>query len=332
MPLNSEKEALKALIEIPATISAARVHQFGGPESIAIENIPTPMPGVGQVLVRVGAAGVGPWDGWIRSGNSVLPQPLPLTLGSDLSGTVAAVGPDVSEFKQGDAVFGVTNKRFTGAYAEYAIAESTMIALKPTSLNDIEAASVPVIAVTAWQALFDKAQLKSGQTVLIHGAAGGVGAYAVQLAKHAGAVVITTALARDVAYLKGLGADQVIDYQTERFEDVAKNVDAVIDLVGGDTQARSFSVLKHNGVMVSAVSHPDPDAASRYGVSAMFFLVDVSTDTLIAIAGLIDAGALSTNVGLVLPLDEAVRAHETLEGRLPHRGGKIVISILPSAS
>lgn len=328
MPLNSEKDP-HAAIEIPSTTTAARVHQFGGTENITLEKIPTPLPGTGQVLVRVGAAGVGPWDGWIRSGNSVLPQPLPLTLGSDLSGTVVAVGPDVSGLKPGDEVFGVTNKRFTDAYAEYAIAESAMIALKPASLSHVEAASVPVIAVTAWQALFDQAGVKSGQTVLIHGAAGGVGAYAVGLAKHAGAVVIATASARDEAYVKGLGADQVIDYRTQRFEDLAKDVDVVVDLVGGDTQARSFATLKRNGVMVSAVSHPDQEAATRHGVSANFFLVDVSTAALGEVAALIDQGVLSTNVGLVLPLDEVVRAHETLEGRLPHRGGKIVLSIAP---
>lgn len=279
--------------------SAARVHHFGGPENIVIEEIPTPSPQQGEVLVQVAAAGVGPWDGWIRAGNSVLPQPLPLTLGSDLCGVVVAVGPGFSNYKVGDAIFGVTNKRFTDAYAHYAIADANMIALKPGSLDAIEAASVPVIAVTAWQALFDHGHLKSGQTVLIHGGAGGVGAYAIQFAKKAGARVITTSSAKDAAYVRTLGADVVIDYNNERFEEIAKEVDVVVDLVGADTQSRSFSTLKKGGVLVSAVSAPDQALASQHGVTALFFLVDVNASVLSAIARQIDEGGITTRVGPV---------------------------------
>lgn len=166
--------------ELPTTMRAAHVHHFGGPEVICIDSISIPWPDHGEVLVRVTDAGVGPWDGWIRSGNSVLTQPLPLTLGSDLSGIITRIGPDVLDFKVGDTVFGDTNKKFTGAHAEYAIAQASMIALKPTSINETEAASLPVIAVTAWQAPFDHASLKFGHKILIHGGAGGVGAYGVQ--------------------------------------------------------------------------------------------------------------------------------------------------------
>src|SRR5690349_1616183 len=171
----------KARDQVDTSMMAWRVHAFGPPETMQFERVPRPDPGPGEVLVKVHAAGVGPWDGWIRAGKSALPQPLPLTLGSDLSGEIQAVGPDVSELRVGDQVYGVTNPRFIGAYAEYALASAAMIARKPTSLSHIEAASVPVIAVTAWQGLFDQAQLTAGRTVLIHGAAGNVGAYAVQL-------------------------------------------------------------------------------------------------------------------------------------------------------
>ena len=190
-------------------MKAARVHQYGPPSAITLEDLPIPVAGPGEVLVRVHAAGVGPWDGWVRAGKSVLPQPLPLTLGSDLSGVIAAVGDGVAEFAPGDEVFGVTNPRFTGAYAEYAVAAAGMIARKPASLTHVDAASVPVVAVTAWQALFEEARLERGASVLIHGAAGNVGGYAVQLAHMAGLHVAATADGK---------------------------VDAVIDLVGGETQ------------------------------------------------------------------------------------------------
>src|ERR1700757_4454326 len=163
-----------------STMMAWRVHEFGPPNIMRFERVPRPEPGPGEILVKVEAAGVGPWDGWIRAGRSALPQPLPLTLGSDLAGEVIAVGPGVSRSHAGEQVYGVTNPQFVGAYAEYALASAAMISSKPSSLTYIEAASVPVISVTAWQALFDQAQLKAGQTVVIHGAAGNVGSYAVQ--------------------------------------------------------------------------------------------------------------------------------------------------------
>ena len=241
----------------PSSMMAWRVHEFGPPDTMQFERVPVPDPGPGEVLIKVHAAGVGPWDGWIRAGRSALPQPLPLTLGSDLSGEVRAIGPDVADRRVGDQVYGVTNPRFIGAYAEYALASAAMVARKPTSIDYIKAASVPVIAVTAWQGLFDQAQLKAGQTVLIHGAAGNVGAYAVQMARRAGIRIIATAATDDLDYVRELGADTVVDYQTQRFEDVAREVDAVLDLVGGETQACSFQVLRQGGKLISAVSQPD---------------------------------------------------------------------------
>ncbi len=309
------------------TMKAARVHRFGPPEVITYEDIERPTPSPGEVLVRVNAAGVGPWDGWVRSGNSVLPQPLPLTLGADLSGIVAAVGPNVTDFAVGEPVFGITNARFTGAYAEYAVASAGMLAGKPATLTHEQAASVPVVAVTAWQALFEQARVSAGQAVLIHGAGGNVGAYAVQLAGQAEAHVIATADAGDLEFIRQLGADQAIDYRIARFEDAARDIDVVIDLVGGETQARSFSILKPNGLLVSAVSQPDQALAARHGVRALFFLVEVTTMHLTRIAEMIDSGELKTNVGRVLPLAEARTAHEMLEGIRPRPRGKVVLSV-----
>src|SRR6201991_333274 len=288
---------------------AWRVHKFGPPPAMILERVPRPDPGPGEVLVDVHAAGVGPWDGWIRAGKSALPQPLPLTLGSDLSGIVAAVGSGVSELAIGDQVFGVTNTQFLGAYAEYAVASAKMLAKKPSSLSYAEAASVPVIAVTAWQGLFDHARLEAGRTVVIHGAAGNVGAYAVQLARRARLRPIATAGTKDIEYVRALGADKVMDYHTQRFEDEVKDVDAVFDLVGGEVQMRSFQVLRPGGKLISAASQPDEDRAKSHGVTAAFYLVEVTTERLRAIADLIDRGELKTHVGAVLPFSDARDAH-----------------------
>jgi NADPH:quinone reductase-like Zn-dependent oxidoreductase len=307
-------------------MKAARVHSFGPPKVIALEDVPKPEPGDGEVLVQVKAAGVGPWDALIRSGKSVLPQLIPLTLGSDLSGVVHSVGPRVERFTMGDEVFGVTNERFTGAYAEYAVAKATMIAHKPKTLNYTHAASVPVVAVTAWQMVFEYAGVAPGQFVLIHGGAGSVGAYLLQLAKRAGAMVVTTAAAKDTSYVRGLGAYGVIDYGVKRFEEQVRDVDAVLDTVGGDTLERSYGVLKRGGILVSSAAQPSEEKAQQHGVRARFFLVEVTTERLNKIGELIDAGELDTEVGEVLWLDEARQAHEMLEGA-PHRRGKIVIKV-----
>lgn len=310
-----------------STMMAWRVHEFGSPEVMKFERVPRPEPGPGEVLVKVAAAGVGPWDGWIRSGKSALPQPLPLTLGSDLSGEIVATGPGVSELRVGDQVYGVTNPRFIGAYAEYALASAGMVSTKPTSLSHVEAASVPVVAVTAWQALFDRAQLKAGQMVVIHGAAGNVGSYAVQLAHHAGVQTVASASTGDISVVRNLGANTVIDYRTQRFEKQLRDADAVIDLVGGEAQVRSFQVLRRGGKLISAVSRPDQALAKRYGVEAAFFLVDVTSQYLTKIARFIDDGKLRTNVGAVLPLADAREAHLMLERVRPQPKGKIVLDV-----
>jgi NADPH:quinone reductase-like Zn-dependent oxidoreductase len=312
------------------SMMAWRVHEFGPPDVMNFEQVPRPTPGDGEVLVKVEAAGVGPWDAWIRAGKSALPQPLPLTPGSDLSGEVVGVGPAVSDLRVGDQVYGVTNSRFIGAYAEYAVASAAMVSKKPTSLTYIEAASVPVVAVTAWQALFDQAHIKEGQTLLIHGAAGNVGAYAVQLARRAGVRTIATAATDDIPFVHDLGAERAIDYRTHRFEEEVRDADAVIDLVGGETQERSFQVLRRGGKLVSAVSRPDQHLAQSHGVEAAFFLVNVTSQYLAEIAGLVDGGKLRTRVGTVLPLADAREAHFMLEGKRSHLNGKIVLAVGPS--
>lgn len=306
------------------TMKAVRVHAFGGLDAMVYEDVAKPVPGPGQVLVRVAAAGVGPWDAWIREGKSVLPQPLPLILGSDLSGVVEALGPDTAGIDAGDAVFGVTNARFTGAYAECAVADAGMIARKPASLGPIEAASMPVVATTAWQMLFDHAKVRAGQRVLVHGGAGNVGAYAVQLARSAGARVIATAFAEQADYVRSLGAEDVLDPRAGALARYEGRMDAVIDTVGGEALDHSFTLLRRGGTLVSAVAEPDRDMAARHGVHALFILVSVTTAGLVKLAELVEAGRLRTSVGEVLPLSDARTAHAMLAGR-PHKRGKIVL-------
>ena len=308
------------------SMKAVRVHQFGGVDSILYEDVPCPIPGKGQVLVRVKAAGVGPWDALVRAGKSVLFQPLPLILGSDLSGVVQGVGTEVAHVQPGEEIFGVTNAQFTGAQAEYALAEANMIARKPARLSHVEAASVPVVAMTAWQMVHDHGQVDDTKRVLVHGAAGNVGAYAVQLAKRAGAEVVATTLSRAIDDVRILGADQVIDVQTVRFEEKVRAVDVVLDTIGGETLARSFEVLKPGGMLVSAVAPPDQEAAARRRIRGVFFLVAVTSAGLIKRAELLDSGELTTHVGEVLPLHEARLAHDMLAGK-PHKPGKIVLAV-----
>ncbi len=306
-------------------MKAVRVHRFGPPEVLIYEDVPRPAPGPGEVLVRVRAAGVGPWDAWIREGKSVVNPPLPLVPGSDLSGVVESVGARVDGLRAGDDVYGVTNPQFTGAYAEWAISSATMLARKPRRLTHVQAASVPVVAVTAQQMIREHAQVRAGQTVLVHGGAGNVGGYAVQLAHLAGATVIATASARDLAYVRSLGADRVIDYGSARFEDVAKGVDAVIDTVGGETRDRSYAVVRRGGILVTSVPGADDEKARRLGVRVAFILVDVTRAALDAVAQLVDTGRLEPDVGEVLPLAEAQAAHLLLARQ--HKRGKIVLTV-----
>lgn len=306
-------------------MKAARVLQFGPPNVIMNDDLPRPEPAGGQLLVRVKAAGVGNWDALVREGK--LPnEHLPLVLGFELSGIVEAIGAGVSGFHAGEEVYGATNDQLTGGYAEYAVPSAGMMAKKPKTLSHLEAASAPIVTVTAWQMLFDYAQVTAGQTVLIHGAAGNVGAYAVQLASQAGLHVIATASSADLDFVRRLGAERAVDYRSEKFEDAVSGLDVVLDTVGGDTQQRSLEVLKPGGILVSVVS-PVPEAAQKhYGIRAAYFYVDVTTARLNKITELFESGKLVTNVGTVLPLEQARTAHAMLGGA-PHNRGKIVLNI-----
>ena len=306
-------------------MKVARILQFGPPNVITNDDLPRPEPAAGQLLVRVKAAGVGNWDSLIRAGK-IGHQALPIILGAELSGIVEAIGTQVSGFKLGDQVYGATNEQFTGAYAEYAVASAARMAQKPKTLNFIEAASAPVVAVTAWQMLFDYAQVTAGQTVLIVGAAGNVGAYAVQLARQAGLHVVASARVADLDYVQTLGAQKIVDYTKERSETSLTGHDVVLDTVGGDAQQQSLRLLKPGGILVSIVTPVPETTQQRYGIRAAYFYVDVTTARLNKITELFDSEKLVPNVGTVLPLEEARIAHEMLGGA-PHKRGKIVLRI-----
>ena len=301
-------------------MKAARIHTFGTPDVVAVEDVPIPSPGPGEILVRVMAAGVAPWDALIREGKSkVSPQP-PLTLGSDLSGVVEQVGPDLSDFAPGDEVYGVTNPQFCGAQAEFAVASAAMVARKPQSLNFVEAASAPVVAVTAWQMLFQYAQAIRGQSIMIVGAAGNVGAYAVQMAVDSGVQVIATARLEDQALLRSIGVVSIIDSGMPAFEHNLPQVDAIVDTVGGSTLQSLLTALKPGGKLVTSVSTPPPPTG------AIFFYAEVTTARLQTLTKLFDTGRITPRVGSILPLSEARQAQNMLAGA-PHRPGKIVLEI-----
>lgn len=305
-------------------MKAARIHRFGPPDVIVVEDIPRPSPATGEVLVRVAAAGVGPWDAIIREGRSkVSPQP-PLTLGSDLSGVVEAVGAGVSQFKRGDEVYGVTNPEFVGANAEFAVASANMVAAKPQRLSSLEAASIPVVAVTAWQMLFEYARPERGHTIMILGSAGNVGAYAVQFAANARFHVVAVVGSNDVEYVRALGAEDVIDYRAADFTAAVRPVDVVIDTVGGETRERAFRALKSGGILVTVVS--TEFASPRSDVRSAFFYAEVTTARLNAISPFLEGGRVIPHVGSILPLVDVRTAHEMLAGA-PHRQGKIMLQV-----
>jgi NADPH:quinone reductase-like Zn-dependent oxidoreductase len=304
-------------------MKAVRIHQYGGPEELKVEETPRPQAAVGEVLIRVRAAGVNPVDWKIRAGylKDFMPVPMPFIPGIDVSGMVEAIGPGVTQFKKGDEVFGAGK----GAYAEFAVAKESELARKRASLDHVHAAALPVAALTAWQVLFNVAHLTAGQRVLIHGAGGGVGSFAAQFAKAKGAYVIGTASGRNQAYLRELGVDEPIDYEKTRFEDVAHDVDVVLDTQGGDTQQRSWKVLKKGGMLVSIVQQPSAEEAAKYGVRAARFVRQPNAGELSEIARLVDSGQVKVVVDSALPLSEAPRAHEL--SQTGHARGKVVLKV-----
>jgi NADPH:quinone reductase-like Zn-dependent oxidoreductase len=308
---------------------AARVHKPGPPDVIVIEDLEVPEPGAQEVLVRVYAAGVGPWDALVRTGKSGVPHTYPVTLGSEISGVVEMLGPNTNEFAVGAEVFGATNPLFINGYAEYAIATVRMIARRPASLSHLEAAALPVVGVTAWQMLFDHAHAREGQTVVVHGSAGNVGSYAVQLARSRKLQVVGTIFGGDPGYVRALGADRVIDTKSQNLTELSIRADIVIDTVGGKDQDQLLGLLKPGGIIVSSVVRPSVRLAKQHQVQSDYLIVDVNTDQLTQLAQLHERQELTIPVGSILPLADAVAAHEMLAGTRAHQRGKIVIKIAP---
>jgi NADPH:quinone reductase-like Zn-dependent oxidoreductase len=310
-----------------ATMRAVMFDSYGSPQVLTLKEVPSPQTAAGEVLVRVHAAGVNPLDWKVRAGHvkAWLQHRLPLIPGWDVSGVVEAVGSGVRAFKVGDAVYGMLDFTHNGAYAEYVATRTRNLAPKPGSIDHVHAAAVPLAALTAWQALFNVARLTLGQTVLIHGAAGGVGHFAVQFAKWKGARVIGTASSGNEGFLRELGADEVIDYRTRPFEEVVHDVDVVFDPIGGDTQERSWKVLKKGGVLVATLGISSPEAATEHGVRGEGVMVGPDNAQLTQIATLIDAENVKPAVSAVLPLAEAARAHEL--SQTGHVRGKIVLKV-----
>jgi NADPH:quinone reductase-like Zn-dependent oxidoreductase len=309
------------------TMKAIRIHEYGGPEVLKYEDAPRPSPAAGEVLVRVHATSVNPVDIAIRSGffKERMKFKMPFIPGWDVSGVIEAAGPGVTRLKPGDEVYGRTDLARDGAYAEYMAARESEVALKPKSLDHTHAAAIPLTALTAWQALFDAGKLSAGQTVLIHGAAGGVGHFAVQFAKVKGARVIATASKKNHEFLRSLGADEVIDYNTTKFEDVVRGVDVVLDTITGETQDRSWQVIKKGGIYVSVLQPPNQEKAAAHGVRSAHTFVQANVDELNEIARLVDSGKVKPHIEKVFPLKEARAAQEL--NATHHTRGKIVIEV-----
>lgn len=303
---------------------AVRFHEYGDPSVLQIDEVPRPEPKPGEVLVRVAAAGVNPMDWKLRSGimKQWIPLDLPSTPGYDLAGTVEGVGPGVTDFSPGDEVFG----RGTGTYAEYALAPADTLARKPAGLTFEQAATLAVGGVTAWAALFDTAGLQPGQRLLVHGGAGGVGSMAVQLGHWKGAHVAATASGGNVDFVRSIGADEAIDYTATTFEDLVGDVDVVVDTVGGDVAARSWSVMRPGGILVAVAGMPDPGQAAAHGVRASGVVrPEVTRPILEEIAGLIEEGLLVPEVGRVFPFPDVAEAHAVSESG--HGRGRIVLQV-----
>ncbi len=307
-------------------MKAIQMNSYGGADVLSYDEVPTPEPQSNEILVRIHAASVNPVDWKIREGymQGWLPLQLPLIPGSEFAGVVETVGADVQAFKAGDEIYGYSSLLRGGAYAEFIVVKETEITAKPDNVDFLHAAAIPVGALTAWQA-FDLADLRAGQTVLIHAAAGGVGSMAVQIAKVRGAHVIGTASARNAEFVKSLGADEVIDYTTTKFEDVIKDIDMVFDLIGGDTQARSFGGLKSGGWLVSVVNPPSPEESETHGIQSAMLTVQPNAAELNQVTALVEAGKIKTFVETVLPLSEARQAHDLSQSGRTR--GKIVLQV-----
>ncbi len=317
-------------------MKAVRIHKYGGPQVLVFEEVPRPEPKANELLIRVHATSVNPVDWQIRSGRRFkLKKPFSLILGFDVSGIVEAIGSMITNFQVGDAVYGMMDIRKEGAYAEYVVAPETNFAHKPRILDHIHAAALPVVALTAWQALFDAAGVSAGQKVLIHAAAGGVGHVAVQFAKWKGAYVIGTASGRNEDFLRNIGVDEFVNYRTTPFENVVREVDVVLEAVNrdipvepvrGETLKRSLSVVKKSGILVSICDTNVSKTAAAYSVRGKYILAQINASQLTEVAKLVYGGYVKPTVSTVLPLKEVRKAHKL--SQKGHTRGKIVLQVI----
>ena len=308
---------------------AAQITKYGGQDSLRVsDDAAKPAAQKGQVLVEVYAAGVNPFDVTVREGRArqMAELDLPATLGGDFAGVVADVGEGVDGFIEGEAVYGQASPLSgQGSFAQYTPVKATQLAAKPEIVGFSAAAALPLAGVSAYQALVDHMHLQKGQKILIHGGAGGIGSMATQLAKHLGAHVTATASSKDADFVKDLGADEVIDYKSQDFTKLVKDYDAVLDTVGGETNRKSYQVLKTGGVLVSMVAKPDEESVSKYGITYTAQFTRTTTDRLKAVAELVDNGAIKPQIDTVFPLDQAAEALEYLKMGNPK--GKVIIRI-----
>jgi alcohol dehydrogenase len=313
-------------------MKAAKIKGYGSSDKVIEinENVPAPNdPSAGKALVKIKAAGINPVDWKIREGymQQMIPLQFPSPLGSDFSGVIEKVGQGVSEFRQGDEVYGQASMLSggSGAFAEMALANADTIAHKPKSLSHPEAAGLPLVGVSAWLALVETISLQKSQKILIHGGAGGIGSVAIQLAKHLGAYVATTVITNDKQFAKELGADEIIDYKTQTFEELIRDYDAAFDTVGGETYSRSFKVLKRGGIIVSMLEQPNQELMKQFGVKAIFQFTPVNRDRLTKLAQWVDQNNIRVNVEKTFPLEEAGKALDYQ--RDVHPRGKVVLAI-----
>jgi alcohol dehydrogenase len=312
-------------------MKSAQINGYGSSEVIEInQNTPSPIISPSKVLVELKAAGTNPIDWKIREGymKQVISLQFPSTLGMDFSGIIKQIGEDISSnYKQGDEVYGqasVTNGG-SGAFAEIALTNIENIALKPKSLSYIETAALPLVGVSAWQALVENMRLSNGQKILIHGGAGGIGSISIPLAKNLGAYVTTTANSDDKQFVQDIGADKVIDYKTQSFEELLNDYDAVFDTIGGETYTKSFKVLKKDGIIVSMLEHPNSELMQHFGVKAIFQFTQVNNDRLARLAQWVDKNNLKINIDKTFILDEAAKALDYVKDAHPR--GKIVLEL-----
>src|SRR5437763_6661251 len=315
-----------------ATMKAIVAHQWGGPEALKLEDVPLPQPKEDEILIKSFAAGVNSFDGSLLSGKyaKVFGTQLPWIPGYDVAGAIEKVGSNVKKFKAGDSVYAFISIPNGGGYAEYAVAKENEAALKPRALSFANAAGVPSVALTAWQALVDKANVQPGQTVLIQGASGGVGMFAIPIAKLRGAKVFATASTGNQDFLKQLGADVAIDYKTQKFEEIAKDVDVVVDGVGGETLARSYPIVKRGGFLVSLVGRVDQAQLDKHGIRGVSLEAESNGDQLAQIGRLIDEKKIKVVVSQTFPLADAANAQTRAD--TGHARGKIVLKARDEAN